>query len=119
MTLVDCDAGYSATRWQKNSFPARFHSKIDVLFDGIDTALYQPGPRAPTDRHSLGSSGTRVVTFVSRGLESIRGFDLFMKVAHRIAQARSDVLFVVAGGEEIHYGWDSSTRDHPASSSGC
>ena len=43
-TLVDCDAGYSATQWQKQSFPARFHSKIEVHFDGIDTALYQPGP---------------------------------------------------------------------------
>ena len=46
------------------------------------------------------------MTFVSRGLESIRGFDLFMKVADRIARARPDVLFVVVGGEEIHYGWD-------------
>ena len=51
-------------------------------------------------------AGTRVVTFVSRGLESIRGFDLFMKVADRIARMRPDVLFVVVGGEEIHYGWD-------------
>jgi glycosyltransferase involved in cell wall biosynthesis len=114
VTLVDCDAGYSATRWQKNSFPARFHSKIDVLFDGIDTALYQPGP-APRriGTHSV-PPGTRVVTFVSRGLESIRGFDLFMKVAHRIAQARSDVLFVVAGGEEIHYGWDKLHTGSPS-----
>ena len=42
--LVDCDAGYSATHWQKQSFPARFHSKIEVHFDGIDTELYRPGP---------------------------------------------------------------------------
>ena len=59
-------------------------------------------------------AGTRVVTFVSRGLESIRGFDLFMKVAHRIAQARSDVVFVVAGGEEIHYGWDKLHTGSPS-----
>ncbi len=43
-TLVDCDAGYSATHWQKQSFPAKFHSRIEVHFDGIDTALYHPGP---------------------------------------------------------------------------
>src|SRR5262249_1158483 len=42
--LVDCDAGYSATRWQKASFPARFHHKIEVHFDGIETELYRPGP---------------------------------------------------------------------------
>ncbi len=57
VTLVDCDAGYSATHWQKNSFPARFHSKIDVLFDGIDTALYQPGPAPRRIGDSLGPSG--------------------------------------------------------------
>jgi len=112
--LVDCNAGYSATHWQKQSFPRRFHSKIDVYFDGIDTELYRPGP-AP---HRVGETpippGTRVVTFVSRGLESIRGFDLFMKVAHRIAQARPDVLFVVVGGEEIHYGWDKLHTGSPS-----
>ena len=45
VTLVDCDAGYSATTWQKQSFPKRFHPKIEVHFDGIDTTLYRPGPR--------------------------------------------------------------------------
>ncbi len=54
------------------------------------------------------------MTFVSRGLESIRGFDLFMKVADRIARERSDVLFVVVGGEEIHYGWDKLHTGSPS-----
>ena len=47
-----------------------------------------------------------MVTFVSRGLESIRGFDIFMDVARRISLERSDVLFVVVGSEETYYGWD-------------
>jgi glycosyltransferase involved in cell wall biosynthesis len=105
-TLVDCDGGYSATQWQKQSFPARFHSKIDVYFDGIDTTHYHPGPASRHIGQTSIPADTRIVTFVSRGLESIRGFDLFMKVAGRIAAARSDVVFVVVGGEEIHYGWD-------------
>jgi glycosyltransferase involved in cell wall biosynthesis len=37
----------------------------------------------------------------------VRGFDLFIQVAARIARARSDVLFVVAGTEHIFYGWDA------------
>jgi glycosyltransferase involved in cell wall biosynthesis len=113
-TLVDCDAGYSATQWQKQSFPRRFHPKIQVHFDGIDTALYRPGPAPRQIGTTTIPEGTRVVTFVSRGLESIRGFDLFMKVAHRISQARSDVLFVVAGGEEINYGWDKLHTGAPS-----
>jgi glycosyltransferase involved in cell wall biosynthesis len=105
-TLVDSDAGYSATKWQKRSFPERFHSKIDVFFDGLDTELYRPGPAPRVIGGRSIPAGTRIVTFASRGLESIRGFDLFMRMAQRIAQARADVIFVVAGGEEIHYGWD-------------
>jgi glycosyltransferase involved in cell wall biosynthesis len=106
MSLLACDAGYSPTSWQRRSFPQRFWPKIDVHFDGIDTDLYQPrrsdlilkGQRIPPE--------TRVVTFVARGLESMRGFDLFMKVAHRLCCERSDLLFVVAGDEETYYGWD-------------
>jgi glycosyltransferase involved in cell wall biosynthesis len=113
-TLVDCDAGYSATRWQKSSFPARFQPKIEVLFDGIEPELYHPGPAPRRIGETSIPTGTRVVTFVSRGLESIRGFDLFMKVADRIGRARKDVLFVVVGGEEIHYGWDKLHTGMPS-----
>jgi glycosyltransferase involved in cell wall biosynthesis len=113
-TLVDCDAGYSATEWQKASFPARFRHKIDVHFDGIDTELYRPGPASRQIGNRSIPEGTKVVTFAARGLESIRGFDLFMKVARRICQARSDVIFVVAGGEEIHYGWDKLHTGAPS-----
>jgi glycosyltransferase involved in cell wall biosynthesis len=113
-TLVDCDAGYSATQWQKQSFPERFHKKIEVHFDGIDTALYRPGPAPRQIGNDVIPAGTRVVTYVSRGLESIRGFDVFMNVADRIARARSDVIFVVVGGEEIHYGWDKLHTGSPS-----
>jgi glycosyltransferase involved in cell wall biosynthesis len=106
-SLVDCDAGYSATHWQRSSFPERFLPKIEVHFDGIDDTLYHPGP----PRRDLAGvpvpEGVKVVTFVSRGLESVRGFDLFMKTAKRIAQARPDVWFVVVGSESIYYGWDA------------
>jgi glycosyltransferase involved in cell wall biosynthesis len=114
VTLVDCDAGYSATTWQKQSFPSRFHPKIEVHFDGIDTNLYRPGPAPRQIGTATIPPGTRIVTFVSRGLESIRGFDLFMKVAQRIARERADVLFVVVGGEEIHYGWDKLHTGAPS-----
>jgi glycosyltransferase involved in cell wall biosynthesis len=41
---------------------------------------------------------TRVVTYVSRGFESMRGFDVFMKAAKRIYQQHPDVVFVVVAG---------------------
>jgi glycosyltransferase involved in cell wall biosynthesis len=92
--------------WQLQSFPARFHDKIAVHFDGIDTEVYKPRmvPRQVAGRTV--PSETRIVTFVARGLESVRGFDLFLRLANRLAAERQDVLFVVVGGEDTHYGWD-------------
>ncbi len=106
--LVNSDAGYSATRWQRDTFPERYRSKIEVHFDGIDTHMYRP--RTDVPRRIGGrsiSKDTKIVTFVARGLESVRGFDLFLKVARRISKARPDVLFVIAGTEHIYYGWDA------------
>ena len=113
-SLVDCDGGYSPTHWQRASFPTRFQHKIEVHFDGIDAELYCPrqvpriiGGRAiPED--------TRIVTFAARGLESMRGFDIFMRLAQRIARERPDVIFAVAGGEEIYYGWDKLHTGQPS-----
>jgi glycosyltransferase involved in cell wall biosynthesis len=106
VALADCDSGYSATAWQRSTFPARFQPKIEVHFDGIDDQLYRPGVAPGQILGRAVPEGTRVVTFVSRGLESVRGFDLFMEVARRIALERPDVLFVVVGNEETYYGWD-------------
>lgn len=107
-TLVECRAGYSPTQFQKNSFPAKFKDRIEVHFDGIDLSLYRPG-RNPSRRigeHIIPQS-TRIVTFVARGLESMRGFDLFARMAARVSRERADVLFVVAGDDTTYYGWDN------------
>jgi glycosyltransferase involved in cell wall biosynthesis len=107
--LVDAPFGYAPTHWQRQSFPERFRERIEVHFDGLDTDLYHPRAAGDLGR-LLGRSlppGTRLVTYVARGLESMRGFDLFMQVAGRICHERSDVLFVVVGGDDAYYGWDS------------
>jgi len=114
VSLVDCHAGYSPTHWQRDTFPRRFWPKIEIHFDGIDTELYKPrsvprvvaGKTIPTD--------TRVVTYVARGLESMRGFDQFMKLAQLIAREITDILFIVVGGEEIYYGWDKLHTGQPS-----
>jgi glycosyltransferase involved in cell wall biosynthesis len=46
------------------------------------------------------------VTYVSRGFESMRGFDIFMRAAKRIAQEYPDVLFFIVGTDRIAYGGD-------------
>ncbi len=107
LSLMSAAGGYSATNFQKRSFPKRFWDMIEVHFDGIDTQQYKPSSGGPRKLDSWSiPEGTRVVTYVARGLESIRGFDIFMRVARNILLRRSDVLFVVVGNEHIYYGWD-------------
>jgi glycosyltransferase involved in cell wall biosynthesis len=48
-----------------------------------------------------------VVTYVSRGMESLRGFDIFMKMAKVLGDRRKDVTFVVVGQDRIVYGGDN------------
>jgi glycosyltransferase involved in cell wall biosynthesis len=105
--------GYSPTRWQRDSFPARFHPRIEVHFDGIDTELYQrrSGPRRIAGRDI--PDEMQIVTFVARGLESMRGFDIFMRVAQRVARERPNVLFAVAGSDRTFYGWDQISVGTP------
>jgi glycosyltransferase involved in cell wall biosynthesis len=104
--LHNVDAAYTPTQFQLETAPVELRHKIRVIFDGIDTVLFQPRTleRPVTFRgHAIGPN-TKVVTYVSRGLESIRGFDIFMQVAKRIYQEIPDVVFLVAGQERTNYG---------------
>jgi glycosyltransferase involved in cell wall biosynthesis len=110
MSLLDlqtCIAAYSPTAWQRSLYPAEYQHKIATIFDGIDRGFWQRrGVPRRIGAGPLLSSQTRIVTYVARGFEAARGFDIFMKVAKRIYQARSDVLFVVVGSDAFYYGED-------------
>ncbi len=107
--LEAADSGYSATNWQRQRFPERFWPRIEVHFDGIDTEFYRPRPRPAVRKVGERTipEGTRLVTFVARGLESVRGFDIFVQMAHRIARERPDTVFAIAGSDRTYYGWDA------------
>lgn len=108
LDLENCDAGYSPTPWQRSLFPDGLRDKIEVIFDGVDTETWrrhEGTPRTIAGREIPAS--TRIVTYVSRGFESMRGFDIFMKVAKRIYTEFPDVLFVLVGDKDrVAYGGD-------------
>jgi glycosyltransferase involved in cell wall biosynthesis len=108
LDLENCDAGYSPTRWQRSLFPPTYRQKIRTIFDGIDTAIWRPQPGLP--RRIAGRivpDDIKIVTYVSRGMESIRGFDIFMKAAKLLCDRRKDVIFVVVGEDRVCYGGDA------------
>ena len=111
MLLLDlntCNAGYSPTQWQRSQFPKEYLPKIETIFDGIDTGVWRR--QEQTKRSVAGKAipeGARIVTYVSRGFEAMRGFDVFMRVAKRIAAERKDTVFVIIGQDRVCYGNDA------------
>jgi glycosyltransferase involved in cell wall biosynthesis len=118
LDLEDCSAGYCPTEFQRSTFPQGQQSRLRVIFDGIERACYhgyneslRPAIDQRMTRVISGvnvPASTRVVTYVSRGFESMRGFDLFMRSARIIAQKFPDVVFLVVGTDRIAYGGDEA-----------
>jgi glycosyltransferase involved in cell wall biosynthesis len=112
LELNDCDAGYSPTKFQRSKLPEEYQPKVATIFDGIDTNIWSPiadpgrliaGWQLPPDK--------KIVTYVSRGMEAMRGFDIFMRIAKRLCDQRDDVLFVVVGEDRVAYGGDHRFTD--------
>jgi glycosyltransferase involved in cell wall biosynthesis len=107
LDLESCAAGYSPTEWQRALLPTAYRHKVETIFDGVDREFWR---RRPAERR-IGNfppiaPDTRIVTYAARGLEALRGFDVFMKTAQRIAEVRKDVVFVVVGAEDFYHGPD-------------
>jgi len=118
LDLENCARGYCPTSFQRSTFPVGYHEKIDVIFDGIERSVYhghEETLRPPINRRGSRviagvevPASTRVVTYVSRGFESMRCFDLFMKAAKVIASRYPDVIFLVVGADRVAYGGDET-----------
>jgi glycosyltransferase involved in cell wall biosynthesis len=107
LDLENCDRGYCPTLWQRDRFPKLFQPKLDVVFDGVDLDVWKPQPREPRNIGGLTiPDHVRVITYVARGMESLRGFDIFCKIAKQLCERRSDVLFLVVGQDRVCYGGD-------------
>lgn len=122
LDLEQAALGWTPTNWQRQLYPAEYRDSLLVLHDGIDARRFAPsgwhikaeGPRVIAGR-SL-SDDTRVVSFVARSLDRVRGFDRFLAVANALLRARQDVLCVVAGDPIVRRGLDVAyhNRDYPA-----
>jgi glycosyltransferase involved in cell wall biosynthesis len=118
LDLQNCQIGYTPTNFQRSKFPSEYESKIRVIFDGVDREVYHGYDEAlralagqrKTRRFNNVDIGpdTRLITYVSRGFESMRGFDIFMRSAKLIYQQYPDVKFLVIGTDRIAYGGDDT-----------
>jgi glycosyltransferase involved in cell wall biosynthesis len=87
---------WTHTAWQRDLFPSEYRDAFRVLHDGVDIpSARRTGPRAIAGRPI--PDGVRVVSFIARCLDQLRGFDRFLALANRLLAARHDLLFVAVG----------------------
>jgi len=112
MDLLDLENGvipWTHTAWQRDLFPNEYRQDFMVHFDGVDAERFGRVGNETGDRVIQGRTipaATRIVTFVARNLEQLRGFDRFMDLANRLARHRSDVVCVVVGDFQVQRGLD-------------
>lgn len=107
MALEQADVGVAPTLWQKSRFPQIYHSKIDVVHDGVDTSNIKPEPEAFVHLPQKDLRLTRkneVITFVSRNLEPYRGFHTFMRALPQLLKERPKAHVIIVGGNAVSYG---------------
>jgi len=122
LDLEQTTLGWTPTQWQRGLFPSEYRDEFLVLHDGIDTHRFARSARraASTGPRSIAgrviADQMRVVTFVSRSLDQLRGFDRFLTVANELMRAHADVLCVVVGDAIVRRGLDVEfhNRDYSA-----
>lgn len=104
--LLHADAGVSPTGWQASTYPPPLRRMIEVIHDGVDTAVMAPDATAsvtlPGGR--VLRAGDEVLTFVNRNLEPYRGYHSFMRALPEVLRARSEAQVVIVGGDGVSYG---------------
>jgi glycosyltransferase involved in cell wall biosynthesis len=111
LSMEIADAAISPTQWQKQTYPAWAQEKITVIHDGIDFKRLKADPKAQitlagNSHHgqiTLGA-GDEILTYVSRNLEPLRGFHMFMRSLPRVLAERPKAHVLIAGGDERGYG---------------
>lgn len=99
------DATICPTRYQASRFPQKIRHLITVLSDGFDTVLHRPGPRDDAMLEEQGiPKDARIVTYIARGMEPMRGFHHLMKTIERVQKTRLDVHFVIIAEDRVAYG---------------
>lgn len=105
--LLAMDRGVVPTRWQASRLPDGFRTKLEVIFDGIDTRQVRPDPTARFELPAAGielAPGDPVVSFVNRNLEPYRGYHRFMRALPEVLRREPRAQVVIVGGEGVSYG---------------
>jgi glycosyltransferase involved in cell wall biosynthesis len=99
------DAIIVPTYHAKQMWPKKYHDKIHVIFDGVDTQhlarerILSLSGYGGQIRNAF--PGKRLIGYIGRTIESIRGFDMWMKAYLELRTKRPDLHFIVLGEDKI------------------
>jgi glycosyltransferase involved in cell wall biosynthesis len=93
---------WTQTAWQRELYPPEYRDDFLVLHDGIDARSFQPRPRKPiVIAGRTIPDESKVVTFVAKSLDRLRGFDRFLKLVNALIRERPDVIAIAVGDPKV------------------
>jgi glycosyltransferase involved in cell wall biosynthesis len=104
--LEAADWGQTPTRWQRSQYPQRYHDRITIVHEGVDTDLVRPDETARMwlSNGLRVSPGQEIVTYSARDLEPYRGFHVFMRALPKVLRGRPQAQILIAGANGVSYG---------------
>jgi glycosyltransferase involved in cell wall biosynthesis len=98
--------GLCSTPFQHSTYPADLHARICVIHEGIDTERCRPRPLARLDlgQGTVLDGRAPLISFASRHLEPLRGFDTFMRALPSLLNQHPHLQVVICGRDDQGYG---------------
>jgi glycosyltransferase involved in cell wall biosynthesis len=117
--LEACDAAVVPTSWQHAQFPLAYQDKLRVIFDGLDTEFFSPAlvgddlvfRHVESDRAMLVRPHDLLMTYATRGMETLRGFPEFMRMLPPLLAKYPSLHVVIAGQDRQAYSYPAPTHD--------
>ena len=95
MEIICADAVLCPTEWQRSQYPELIRDKLQVLPEGVDTKHFRPIQSDKSDPY---------ITYGTRGMEPIRGFDKLIYSIPKILKKWPKLRIEIAGEDGIFYG---------------
>lgn len=117
--LIHCDAGIIPTEWQAKQFPSILRKKLNVIFDGIDLDFFRPADKLHKQDIKIEGEDSSIciakddllITYMTRGMEPIRGFPEFMKSLPFLLRSNKKLKVIIGGRDRSAYGPPCPTHD--------
>ena len=129
LSIVDSDYCVTPTIYQKNTFPKILQKKLKIIFEGIDTDFFK---RKKINKLKIGYSESeekwkykiilskkdtksfdkfytldrekdKIITFVTRDLTPVRGYDTFLKSLPKVLQNFPNTYVIIVGNDGYSY----------------